>query len=98
MVRRLTRIILTLIQDTTPAWVSRGARQDLRWVPGPAVPGVIATGGTAMSISTTTIILTGTTLTTSTAVREGEGKGAIVGSITRVIAEMRPTTGAVRTN
>jgi hypothetical protein len=62
------------------------------------VRGVIATGGTGTSILTTTTISIGTTLTTSTAVREEEDKEATVGNITPAIAEMRRMTGAVRTS
>jgi hypothetical protein len=52
----------------------------------------------ATSILTTTTISTGITLTTSTVVREEEDKEATVGSITRVIVEMPPMTGAARTS
>src|SRR4030095_413965 len=60
-------ILITLIpiRGTTPGWGWRGARPDLRWVPGPAVPGATAIGTTATSTSTTRIILTRITLTTS---------------------------------
>ena len=84
-------ILITLIpiRDTTPGWGWRGARPDLRWVPGPAAPGATATGAAAISPLTTRITLTVTTLTTSiVATLIAARQAAVSGNTIRNIAAM----------
>ena len=82
-------ITLILIRGTTPGWGWRGARPDLRWVPGPAEPGATATGAAAISPLTTRITLTRITLTTSiVATLIAARQAAVSGNTIRNIAAM----------
>ena len=94
--RRLIPITLTPIRATTLGWGWHGARQDLRWVPGPVAPGAIATGmaGAISTLTTRTISIRITSTTSIEAAieltSETEQAAATNGSTIRNIGEMHP--------